>query len=55
MNKEREVVEKENGTMGIDWEEILGAEGADMADVYNGSIPEESYEFDASEEKEERL
>ena len=24
-----------------------------MADVYNGSIPEESYEFDASEEKEE--
>lgn len=24
-----------------------------MADVYNDSIPEESYEFDASEEKEE--
>lgn len=45
--------------MEIDWEEILGAEGADMADVYNDSIPEEPYEEtepydrDALEEEEE--
>lgn len=36
--------------MGIDWEEILGAEGADMADAYNDSIPEEPYERDTLEE-----
>lgn len=39
--------------MGIDWEEILDAEGADMADVYNDSIPEEPYEYDTSEEEED--
>ena len=33
--------------MGIDWEEILGAEGADMADAYNDSLPEEPYESKA--------
>ena len=27
--------------MGIDWEEILDVEGADMAEVYNENIPEE--------------
>lgn len=27
--------------MGIDWEEILDAEGEDMADAYNDSLPEE--------------
>ena len=26
------------------WEEILDAEGADMADAYNDSLPEETYE-----------
>ena len=30
--------------MGIDWEEILDAEGTDMADAYNDSLPEETYE-----------
>lgn len=30
--------------MGIDWEEILDAEGADMAEAYNNSLPEERYE-----------
>ena len=25
------------------WEEILDAEGADMADAYNDSLPEETY------------
>lgn len=27
--------------MGIDWEGLLGAEGADLADAYNDSIPED--------------
>lgn len=27
--------------MGIDWEEQLGAEGADMARAYEDSLPEE--------------
>lgn len=27
--------------MGIDWEEILDAEGEDMADAYEDSLPEE--------------
>lgn len=48
--------------MGIDWEEILGAEGADMAEAYNDSLPEEPYEpheptrdynYDSLEDEEE--
>lgn len=33
--------------MGIDWEEILDAEGSDMAEAYNNSLPEEPYESKA--------
>ena len=33
--------EKEKFIMGL--EEILDAEGADMADAYNDSLPEETY------------
>ena len=31
--------------MGIDWEEILDVEGADMAEVYNENIPEEDSKY----------
>ena len=31
--------------MGIDWEEILDVEGADMVEVYNENIPEEDSKY----------
>lgn len=31
--------------MGIDWEEILDIEGADMTEVYNENIPEEDSKY----------
>ena len=45
--------------MGIDWEEILDAEGADIAGVYEDSLPEEdcgtaeNYDDNTSEECED--
>lgn len=36
--------------MGIDWEEILGAEGEDLQDAYDANIPdEEYYDYDIPE------
>ena len=32
--------------MGIDWEEILGAEGEDMAYAYDDSIPDDDWDDD---------
>lgn len=41
------------------WEEILDAEGADMADAYNDSLPEETYEtakvYDPEQDKKSEM
>ena len=37
--------------MGIDWEEILDVEGADMAEVYNENIPEEDSKYYGQQQK----
>lgn len=36
--------------MGIDWEEILGAEGEDLADAWQESVNEAEYEEDEEDE-----
>lgn len=43
--------------MGIDWEEILGAEGEDMAYAYDDSIPDDDWDdepetFEQDDERE---
>lgn len=30
--------------MGFDWEEILDAEGDELADAYNDNIPDDDYD-----------
>ena len=41
------------------WEEILDEEGADMADAYNDSLPEETYEtvkvYDPEQDKKSEM